>query len=397
MLTGGLATAALLAWSYTRAPEPPEQGRPLRAAPLTAYEGSEEFPTFSPDGSQIAFAWNRYGGEGPALYVKSMGSEQPRPLTTAVGSATNPAWSPDGESIAYVALDEEEARCELRLISPSGGPSRTVTSLRCRSGDFDYSLLSWSPDSRVVAYPNKPDVDEPWGLFAVDLTTHETWRLADPPAGIFGDDAPAFSRNGDRLAFIRRRSAFMASEIHTIELRPDMRPAAASSAVPLSGPYPFRRVNSVVWSKDDSALFFLNGGALWRAPARGGAATQALAVGGFLKSASLDLANGRLAFAHQRSDTDIWLLDRESGDTRPLITSTQVDWFHAISPDGKRIAWTSWRSGSSEIWVCDADGSNRQQLTSLETGSGAPTWSPDGDWIVFDTRVNGNADLYVID
>ena len=396
-LAAGLAAAAVLASFYVPRSRPLEQSRPLRAVPLTAYEGAEEFPTFSPDGSQVAFAWNRYDGQGPALYVKSMGSEQPRPLTTGAGSATNPAWSPDGESIAFVTPGEEGARCELKLIPPTGGAIRTLTSLTCRAGAFDYSSLSWSPDSRVIAYPDRPDVDGAWGLSAVDVTTHETWRLTDPPLGIFGDDAPAFSRNGDRLAFLRRNSAFNASEIRTIELRPDMRPTAASSAVPLSGPYPFRGVNSVVWSKDDSTLLFLQGGAVWRAASGGGAATQTLAVGGWLRSASLDPSNGHLAFAQQRPDTDIWRLDRESGETRQLIASTHLDWFQSISPDGRRIAWTSFRSGFSEVWVSDADGSNRQQLTFLESQSGAPTWSPDGDWIVFDTRVNGNGDLYFVD
>lgn len=393
-LAAGLA-AAILAWSYNDRSSPLEPSGPLRAAPLTAYEGSEDFATFSPDGSQVAFAWDKYDGKGPAVFVKSMGSEEPRPLTGGEIQATNPAWSPDGESIAYITRVGESARCELRLIPPTGGASRTVTSLTCRAGVFDYSSLSWSPDSRLIAYPDKPDVNEPWGLFAADVATHETWRLSDPPAGIFGDDAPSFSRSGDRLAFIRRRSAFSASEVRTVKLDREMKPASASAAVPWRGKQRFWGANSVVWAKDDSGLFLLSG-ALWRAPAEGGEGEQLVAVGGWLKAASLDTANDRLAFTQQRPDADIWALDRESGDVRPLITSTQLDWFHTISPNGKRVAWTSWRSGFSEVWVCNIDGSNRQRLTQLETQSGAPTWSPDGDWIVFDTRVNGNADLYIV-
>ncbi len=69
-----------------------------------------------------------------------------------------------------------------------------------------------------------------------------------------------------------------------------------------------------------------------------------------------------------------------------------------ISPDGRRIAFSSDRSGSDEIWVCDSNGGNAQQLTSLGGAlTGTPRWSPDGKQIVFDSRVGGEANVYVID
>ena len=53
-----------------------------------------------------------------------------------------------------------------------------------------------------------------------------------------------------------------------------------------------------------------------------------------------------------------------NGDT-PFIYSTRDDFAPEFSPDGKRIAFMSNRSGNSEIWVCDSDGSNPVQLTSF--------------------------------
>ena len=48
-----------------------------------------------------------------------------------------------------------------------------------------------------------------------------------------------------------------------------------------------------------------------------------------------------------------------------LISSTRVDTEAQFSPDGKKIVFSSNRTGSFEIWICDSDGSNAQPLTSL--------------------------------
>jgi Tol biopolymer transport system component len=69
-----------------------------------------------------------------------------------------------------------------------------------------------------------------------------------------------------------------------------------------------------------------------------------------------------------------------------------------LSPDGKRIAFQSNRSGSSDgIWVCDIDGSNCTQVTSPGASTGHPRWSPDGKRIVCDSVRDGKTSIYTID
>jgi Tol biopolymer transport system component len=68
-----------------------------------------------------------------------------------------------------------------------------------------------------------------------------------------------------------------------------------------------------------------------------------------------------------------------------------------VSPDGKRVAFVSGRSGTTEIWVCDSDGKNPLPLTSL--GHDAvyfPSWSPDGRFIAFESDLAGKNDIYVM-
>lgn len=70
-----------------------------------------------------------------------------------------------------------------------------------------------------------------------------------------------------------------------------------------------------------------------------------------------------------------------SGQTR--LTSNAVEDTHpAFSPDGRRIAFTSSRSGRPSIYVMNADGSRVRRMTSGGVDS-LPDWSPDGKWIVF--------------
>jgi TolB protein len=60
------------------------------------------------------------------------------------------------------------------------------------------------------------------------------------------------------------------------------------------------------------------------------------------------------------------------------------------SADGRRIAFMSWRSGSTEIWVMNADGTDQRRLTSTEQGDSIdPRWSPDGERIAYVHVPNG--------
>jgi Tol biopolymer transport system component len=77
--------------------------------------------------------------------------------------------------------------------------------------------------------------------------------------------------------------------------------------------------------------------------------------------------------------------------------STREDHSPDYSPDGKRIAFASFRSGFSEIWTCESEGKQLVQLTNLRRFSGTPRWSPDGKRIAFDHRPEDDSEIYVID
>jgi len=69
----------------------------------------------------------------------------------------------------------------------------------------------------------------------------------------------------------------------------------------------------------------------------------------------------------------------------------------SFSPDGKRIAYSSTRSGGSEIWVASADGSGAHRVTSSAGINTAPTWSPTGQEIAFTSDRAGTPQIYLMD
>lgn len=91
---------------------------------------------------------------------------------------------------------------------------------------------------------------------------------------------------------------------------------------------------------------------------------------------------------------------QEGRPARPFIVSSFQDYSPAFSPDGRRIAFESGRSGETqEIWLADADGSNPVQLThGPGTWQGQPRFSPDSRRVVFNSRgEDGYADVWTID
>jgi Tol biopolymer transport system component len=80
-----------------------------------------------------------------------------------------------------------------------------------------------------------------------------------------------------------------------------------------------------------------------------------------------------------------------------MLRSARFDGFADYSPDGRRIAFASARSGSLEVWVCSSDGGDCVQLTSLRAAfTGFPRWSPDGQRIAFFSNADGHSDIYVV-
>ena len=68
-----------------------------------------------------------------------------------------------------------------------------------------------------------------------------------------------------------------------------------------------------------------------------------------------------------------------------------------VSPDGKKIAYSSNRAGNFDIWVANIDGTDAHNLTGTPAQDTAPCWSPSGLEIAFTSGRSGSAQLWVMD
>lgn len=83
------------------------------------------------------------------------------------------------------------------------------------------------------------------------------------------------------------------------------------------------------------------------------------------------------------SDFDIFVADKKGTITKQLTNTQGYDAEGTVSPDGKKIVFTSTRSGDLELWTMDIDGSNQKQITNGLGYDGGAFFSPDSKKLVF--------------
>lgn len=377
-----LVAAASLATRILRSP-PPSDAHKFEFVPLSRLTGSEREPTFSPDGSQVAFAWDSEREDNFDIYVTVVSSSEPKRLTTHPGADLSPQWSPDGRQIAYVRVLPPGDSHQLRVMTALGGSDRTVS-------DFPaWYRSSWSPDGRYLAVGRAVLPGAPFGtngIYLVPVDGGEPRALTRPDAA-GNHHSPAFSPDGRHLAYASCLDEMDPFDCHIEIQRLDaaLQPAGTPSRLTRQT---HRQVHGVTWPRDGSFVVYAAGrtSGLWRVRADGSTQPERIleAGEGALYPAASP-SSDRLAFSREAVDTDVYRFE-PGRPAQPVAQSTMNDAQPAFSADGSQIAFCSDRAGSVEVWTARADGSSPQQLTrgpGLEQCS--PAWSPDGLHIAFDS------------
>ncbi len=365
---------------------------PFRVIALTSYAGQQDQGAFSPAGNSVAFVWTSPEDGNRNIFVKHIGDETTLRLTNGPEADYSPTWSPDGTRIAFLASSDKGLG--IFQVSSFGGP---VTRLYTPQGiiHWEQGALSWSPDGKTIAFPDGVSSRSPSAIYLQSLESLQARPLTAPPAEWDGDFDPAFSNDGKRIAFIRA-SDYAVRDIYVI-------PAGGGEARQIT--HDGRIVDSLCWSPDDKSILFSSDRAgkfaLWRVSVRGGE-PERLPVGteDAFQPAFSPVAH-RLLYTQSSATWSILAIPLrpgvKAGSLAPVISSTAQDSAPSLAPDGSRIAFQSWRSGTQEIWITSRDGKNIHQLTSDGDGlTGSPSFSPDGMWVAFDSRVEGHSHIFVV-
>ncbi|HEY7211157.1 MAG TPA: winged helix-turn-helix domain-containing protein, partial [Bryobacteraceae bacterium] len=371
-------------------------------APLTSYPGLEFAPSFSPDGSQIVFQWRPQPRDISDLYTKVVGGSGEFRLTHGSSDSFCPAWSPDGRSIAFLRKVAEDRR-DLFLISPLGGPERKLAELDM---PMYAECVSWHPDGKWLIVSRRQQRKDAFALFSISIGTGEQRQLTFPPEESHVDCFPAVSPRGDAIVFSRGAPGLILADLYLLPLAPGL----AAKGAPRRLTFDHRMNSAPAWAPDGRGIVFSSGSPHspelyeldfsrfgWRARQ-----PRLLAFAGEGVRDPAISSNGRLAFSRSTIRANIWRLalnGRNSADKPPekLIASTHLDHDVAYSPDGKRIAFSSNRSGSHEIWLANSDGSGATQLTSFGDTyyTAGPRWSPEGA-VFFYSNSGGILALYTV-
>lgn len=376
--------------------------RPLATVPVTSFPGEERDPALAPDGRRVAFAWDGESDTTPDgrqfdIYVQPVGGGDPARLTTHPADDLSPAWSPDGQRVAFVRC--AVGGCGISVVPADGG----VETALVVPDDLRIQTLVWSPDGATLAFAARRGTSGAYRLHLLALDRSggvervQATRMTAPPATYPGDLDPAWSPDGRHLAFVRT----------SLDGRQDVCLVAVDGGGVTRLAREQRGVTGLDWTADGREVVYAanreGAAGLWRVPASGGAPRWVAlgADGGEVAQPSVARTGRGLVFARHRVRSHVVAvaLGAAAGATpRPLFRSTREDAEADVSPDGRRVAFVSTRSGSREVWGARSDGLDARALTHFgDARVTGPRWSPDGRRIAFSARTDGDADLYAVE
>ena len=402
LLVLAFATAGI--FSYRRA-WPRVDQHAMTPIPFTDYPGFESCPAFSPDGSQISFAWTgdpTAKAKGSDLYVKVIHGENLLRLTHHPSDWICGTWSPDGTQIAFYRVTGDGTDTGIYLIPALGGSERKLRSTKGGWG------ISWSADGKWIAYPDDTAPGGPAGdvlstdpsrIYVLSAETLESRQIPHAEECLV-EQEPVFSHSGDRLAYVcLLKTNDFEFGIYSLSLSDSTPKLLAKLTTGWAHPL------GIAWAADDKSIIIsrprlgndfeldevtLTDGVFRKLPFGQDACCPAISNKGDRLAYSLS-SNGH---------PDIWRKDLWHPEAAgiKLISSTYANFGPRYSPDGMHIAFSSNRGGAWEIWMSDADGTNLVRMSDSKSSiAGAARWSPDSRKLAFDSRQSGHPEIFIVD
>lgn len=287
----------------------------------------------APSGERIAFV-GRAPGDPSSIYMARVDGTGLKRLSENKRDKYSPSWSPGGTHIVYA---EWHACTELVILR-----LRDARTTRLTDNEFCDVSPDWSPNGGRLAFAS--DRKEPGeSVPGVHKTAQNDYNIYVMPADGSGksrrltenpqwDTCPAWSPDGDRIAFSRHRDHnwdifVMDNDGSNLERLTSHEEADWCP----------------VYSPDGSRIMF---------------------------------TSRRNRTEADRQNTEVYLMDSDGSREMRLTTDPAEDGAGDWSPDGARIIFYSDRSGDDRLHVMDADGNNVQPWGSGGRTYGVDWWSP---------------------
>ena len=288
-----------------------------------------------------------------------------------------PRWSPDSKWIAFTSF--KEGRAGIFLVSPLGGPAQKLVDLPQREPESDALVAlgkqPWSPDGRWLLFARAGEKGGA-ALWRIDLEGRQEKELLPAVEGqSFAE--PSLAPDGRRIVFTRASIDGQAS-LWLLDLDgSEPRPLLAEKA----------NAMEPLFSPGGEAVIFVSD----RAGSEGNVWTIDLAsrriapvtLSPTLVGSPVVARDGRLAVATSSHQTDLYLDAVDGSSQRRLTFHTHDNFGPRLSPDGRKIAYMSNRTGDPEIWLLDVESGEERRLTDNPARDMSPTWAPDGRSILF--------------
>ena len=324
------------------------------------YEGMASiFPQaldWSPDGKFLAIRESHGDKAHSWIALLSLDDLSTRQLTTPSGQDLDyaPSFSPDGSTVAFVRSILAGMVSDLYVVPVTGGEPKRVT--------FDHRAIfgqpSWTPDGRELVYAS--DLAGLPGLFRVSVSGGTPQRIAGVGAGA---ECPSVSRRGHELVF---QQVFTKSYTGRLNLQDATHLQGPSTRIISEKGGQFRPHYSpdgqrVAFETDRSGYW-----EIWACDSDGSNCGQLTTLHGTAGAPRWSPDGRTIAFEfHTKEHGEIYLLEVESGATRLLETLPGSDnggpsW----SRDGKTLYFYSDKGGKTfQVWKMQLNGGTPVQVT----------------------------------
>ncbi len=390
------------------------------AKPLRSGMPFEVQPRFSPDGKSISFTSDAGGGDNIWL-MKTDGSDAHQVTKEDFRLLNNAVWSADGNYLIarkHFTAQRSLGAGELWMYHKSGGGGLQLT--KRKNDQQDVNEPSASPDGKYMYYSedvypggffqyNKDPNQQIYAIRRYDLTTGE---IKDVTGGPGGAASPQISRDGKKLAFLRRvreKTVLYIHDLQTGEEKPvyDDLSKDQQEAWAIFGVYP-----DFNWTPDNQAIVIWSKGKIKRLDLATLKATDVpFTVKNTLKIAdALHFRNDafqseftarviRNAVTSPDGKTlafnaagYIWKKDLPNGTPQRITSSTDLEFEPAYSANGSELVYVTWNDESMGAIMklnLAVRGSKPQKITSEKGIYRTPAFSPDGSKIVY-MKESGN-------